>query len=127
MDWSTIAICIVAGYSAFIVGCVCSIGLSRIEKALAVLFLLSFIISLGLLQFLDPVPADVSSPEVIDAHFKWFDSLSQVIMIFFYSVPVLGALFLISATFHSWQSRAKLLPFFVYQSKSATTDENDPD
>ncbi len=125
MDWELINLFILLAYSGFIVVCVCYIGLSRIEKVLAVLFFLSALVCFGSMQFLDPVPADVSSNEVFDAHMEQFDFLFLIGQIHLYAGMIFAGLFLISATVHVWQARAKLLPFFVYKSKSATTDEND--
>lgn len=127
MDWELINLCLLLAYSAFIISCVCYIGLSRIEKVLAVLFFLSACVCFGSIQFLAPDDADFSSLEAIDAHLDRADLFFLIGQIHLYAGMIFAGLFLISATVHVWQARAKLLPFFVYQSKSATTDKNDPE
>lgn len=127
MDWSTIAICLVAAYAVFLVGCVITMGLSGIEIGLLVLLTVSMAIAFGLYSSMTSAPPVNSSVEEAHNHVKQVQFLRQVGDIHFTAAMVFGALFLISATIHTWQARAKVFPFLFSENKPVTTSDTEPE
>lgn len=104
MDWELTRAALIMGYCIFIGACVFKIGVTRFEE---ILF----------------TPLALATGWIVGMAFGIFPKSDTLFRIWVYGMPILTAIFFISATIHVWQARAKLFPFLVRNNKTETSHE----